>query len=100
MTDTKKCPRCGEVKPLEEFYKDKRSVDGHHWLCKRCQSIAAAKYYKTERGKKAAKKRNRRYYDNHYDEKSDSLADYINSVDFYGNASTFDSKSYKGSVVS
>jgi 5-methylcytosine-specific restriction endonuclease McrA len=33
----KKCVKCGEVKPLPEFYKDKKSPDGHFYSCKTCE---------------------------------------------------------------
>ena len=39
----KKCSCCGQVKPLEEFYKDKKSPDGHKYTCKECQSKSKAK---------------------------------------------------------
>jgi len=33
MAETKKCAKCGEEKPLSEFWKDKHRIDG---LCDRC----------------------------------------------------------------
>ena len=41
MTETKKCTKCGEVKPLDAFHRDKARKDGHGYWCKAC--IAA--YY-------------------------------------------------------
>jgi len=32
----KKCSKCEEVKPVEEFYKDKSKKDGHQSKCKEC----------------------------------------------------------------
>jgi len=32
--DSKKCNKCGEIKPLNQFYKDGNK---HHWCCKECQ---------------------------------------------------------------
>ena len=46
----KKCPRCGEVKPLTLFYKDKRNKDGHQYCCKKCHNSEMNKYRNTERG--------------------------------------------------
>lgn len=34
--DTKKCTQCPNVKPLNEFHKDKRMKDGHSSACKVC----------------------------------------------------------------
>lgn len=32
----KRCPKCGEVKPLCEFHKDKYKKDGHKSRCADC----------------------------------------------------------------
>lgn len=36
QTDTKRCSKCGETKPLDEFGKDKKSPDGKNYWCKPC----------------------------------------------------------------
>ena len=46
----KKCPRCGEVKPLTLFYIDKRNKDGYQYYCKKCLNSQMNKYINTERG--------------------------------------------------
>lgn len=33
---TKPCGRCGETKPLSEFYRDAKRKDGHAYACKPC----------------------------------------------------------------
>jgi len=33
---TKRCSKCGELKPIDKFYKDKSSNDGHQYKCSRC----------------------------------------------------------------
>lgn len=39
-TPCKRCGKCGETKPLAEFYADKKASDGHRWWCKRCDNAA------------------------------------------------------------
>ena len=34
--DTKRCSRCQEVKPVSDFYKNERWIDGLHPYCKKC----------------------------------------------------------------
>jgi hypothetical protein len=43
------CPTCREVKPISEFYKDKRKKGGVRSSCKKCGNTATAKYRKTSR---------------------------------------------------
>ena len=38
MTETKRCTKCGEEKPLEEFYGNKHGVDGLDPMCKSCKN--------------------------------------------------------------
>lgn len=35
--DTKTCTKCGETKPLDEFYRDRAARDGRKSYCKRCR---------------------------------------------------------------
>ncbi|HJC29572.1 MAG TPA: HNH endonuclease [Candidatus Dietzia intestinigallinarum] len=37
-TDTKACTKCGEVKPLAEYYRNAKSTDGRSSQCKACRS--------------------------------------------------------------
>lgn len=34
----KACTKCGEVKPLSEFHRDKKAPDGHAHACKPCKT--------------------------------------------------------------
>jgi hypothetical protein len=38
-SDSRLCPRCGEVKPLTEFTRDRSKKSGYHGLCKRCNYL-------------------------------------------------------------
>lgn len=35
--ETKKCRKCGEVKPTTEFYKNIKAADGYDTYCKECK---------------------------------------------------------------
>ncbi len=41
----KRCARCGQEKPVEEFHRNKRMADGYAQYCKTCQAQAAREYY-------------------------------------------------------
>jgi hypothetical protein len=34
---TKRCPVCGEDRPVEDYYADRRARDGRQGTCSRCQ---------------------------------------------------------------
>lgn len=40
----KRCPRCGEVKPLDSFRKNKSRSDGYAHYCKSCASAATSRW--------------------------------------------------------
>jgi len=46
----KKCPRCGEVKYLKDYYKDERRKSGYHVRCKECERKWLIEYRNTEIG--------------------------------------------------
>lgn len=50
MCDSKKCSKCGEVKSLHLFNKDKSRKNGRYPTCKECRAVIRkknSKYYKT-----------------------------------------------------
>lgn len=64
--DEKRCSKCGETKPLDEFYKDKTAKGGYRYNCKGCCKA----YERTPEGKevhrrykrsKKGKESNKRY---------------------------------------
>lgn len=42
MTETKRCTKCGETKPLDEFHNDRASADGRTAWCKSCNLATVA----------------------------------------------------------
>lgn len=42
---TKKCFKCGKIKPLEDFYANAGMLDGHLNKCKDCIKAYSRKYY-------------------------------------------------------
>ena len=56
--DEKKCPRCGETKPLSEFSKNKSRSDGHAHYCKSCAYAATKQWVSENNDKRKESKRN------------------------------------------
>ena len=53
----KRCKDCGEVKPFDEFYNDKRYKDGKYPYCKSCKNARSVVWQKANPEKRAANKR-------------------------------------------
>lgn len=51
--DTKKCSKCGEIKPVAEFYKNISTIDGYDVYCKECKKAVCREAYR----KKISQKR-------------------------------------------
>ncbi len=59
-TGLKRCTRCGEFKPISEFYKTKRgSKDGYFAFCKTCNTKQVGLYFKRKREEEAQYKAER-----------------------------------------
>jgi len=61
--ETKKCSKCGETKPVGEFYKRSVSKDGLNYYCKECSKASASQWNKEHPEQKYAA--NRRWQKNH-----------------------------------
>lgn len=48
---TKKCTKCGEVKPLEDFGNRAKSKDGKYNSCRACEAVSSKAYYEKNREK-------------------------------------------------
>lgn len=53
-TQTKRCPKCGEVKPVTEFGTNRSRKDGLQWVCKSCASKIWKENYDRRRQEKLA----------------------------------------------
>jgi hypothetical protein len=56
----KRCTKCGETKPLDEFHSSKRMKDGHSSRCKECIKDYSKKWYTANHER--AKEKGRKYY--------------------------------------
>jgi len=59
--ETKKCTKCGEVKPLGEYCKSKRYKDGFFCYCKQCKNKVSERWRKANPEK--VKERQKRFYE-------------------------------------
>jgi hypothetical protein len=50
----KRCKKCGETKPLEDFYQEKAGRDGHRPECKACNLAAKKLWYANNRDRAIA----------------------------------------------
>lgn len=57
----KVCKSCGEEKPLEDFYPQKKTKDGLAYSCKSCRSIENRLYRQRNRERVNAKTREWQY---------------------------------------
>ncbi|MGP4073962.1 hypothetical protein ACTWQB_15650 [Piscibacillus sp. B03] len=55
---SKECKECGEIKPLEEYHKDKRGLGGRYSKCKQCKKKYRKNYYSKNQEKEIQNRRN------------------------------------------
>ena len=53
----KECTKCGEVKALDKFCKNKTALDGHQYLCKVCNAAKTKTYYQANTEKETARQK-------------------------------------------
>jgi len=63
VTESKRCTKCGEEKPLEEFNKDRCAHDGLYSWCKPCKKESRRRHYE-ENLEQFTESRRRRYGEN------------------------------------
>ena len=60
--ETKYCPRCKRVRPIERFNRNKSRADGLHSWCTDCNVESNRRYFKTPAGRVAQRRANIRRY--------------------------------------
>ncbi len=82
MTGTKRCSKCGEVKSLEEFRRDRSKKQGRHPRCRECER----QYRRTHHPKSTAHSqeypllRDRAWLDQQYSREFRSIAEIATMV--------------------
>jgi len=56
-TETKRCHRCGETKPVAEFTSDRSRHDGRSYRCRLCQRASVSETIKKRNRERAARQR-------------------------------------------
>lgn len=57
MSDTKRCTKCGELKPFSQFGRDRRTRNGLKSACKKCEALATLDWQRRNPDKANAKNR-------------------------------------------
>ena len=82
MTATKRCSKCGEVKPLEEFRRDRSRKLGRFSQCRECERQYERAYYprSTAHSQEYPLLRDRAWLDQQYSREYRSIAEIATMV--------------------
>ena len=78
MNLTKRCSKCGETKPLDEFYSHENKKDRKRPDCKECVKERSRKYFQKHREERIG--HNKKYYENGGREKQGIKSMYENKL--------------------
>ena len=70
----KKCSKCSQVKPLSEFYAEKKQSDGKRSQCKTCTNITNKKYH--DKNKDKITEYHKKYYEENKTKLKNDRRDY------------------------
>lgn len=73
-TTLKRCSKCGELKPLDGFHRDKNAKDGAAWHCKACVCKRVAEWSQTNPERK--RESDKRYRENNREARLQQKRDY------------------------
>ena len=82
MTETKRCSKCGEVKSLEEFRRDRSKKLGRRSRCRECERQYERAYYprSTAHSREYPLLRDRAWVDQQYSREYQSIAEIATMV--------------------
>jgi len=82
MTGMKRCSKCGEVKPLEEFHRDRSKKQGRRSRCRECERQYERAYYprSTAHRQEYPLLRDRAWVDQQYSREYRSIAEIATMV--------------------
>ena len=82
MTETKRCSKCGEVKPLEEFRRDRSKKQGRRSRCRECERQSERIYQpkSTAHSREYPLLRDRAWLDQQYSREFRSIAEIATMV--------------------
>jgi hypothetical protein len=78
---TKKCSKCGKIKDVQEFCKNKRMNDGLNYTCRVCRAEISVEYRKNN--KERLVEYNTQYYKNNKERIDGTAAEYSKNTFHY-----------------